>query len=63
MVNFTPEHSLEIRDIQVPDFSYGATPHETAQYFRSIGQPEKAEAAIRGAAGTPDKVVYILTQP
>lgn len=63
MVNFTPEHSLGIRDIQVPDFSHGATPHETAQYFRSIGQPEKAEAAIRGAAGTSDKVFYILTPP
>lgn len=63
MVNFAPGHSPETPDFVVPDFSRGATPHETAQYFRSIGQPEKAEAAIRGAAGTPDKVVYILTQP
>lgn len=63
MVNFSPEYSPETQQTQVPDFSRGATPHETAQYFRSIGQPEKAEAAIRGAAGTPDKVVYILTQP
>lgn len=63
MVNFTPGHSSEAPDFVVPDFSHGATPHETAQYFRSIGQPEKAEAAIRGAAGTPDKVFYILTQP
>jgi hypothetical protein len=63
MVNNTPEYSPEAVARQIPDFSHGATPHETAQYFRSIGQPEKAEAAIRGAAGTPDKVVYILTQP
>jgi hypothetical protein len=63
MVNFTPEYSPEAQQTQVPDFSRWATPHDTAQYFRSIGQPEKAEAAIRGAAGTPDKVFYILTQP
>lgn len=63
MVNFAPEHSSEIQQTQVPDFSHGATPHDTAQYFRFIGQPEKAEAAIRGAAGTSDKVFYILTPP
>jgi len=63
MVNFTPEYSWQNQERHVPDFSRGATPHETAQYFRWIGQPEKAEAAIRGAAWTPDKVVYILTQP
>lgn len=48
---------------EVPAFDKWATPHETANYFRKIGQPEKAEAAIRWAAGTPDKVVYILTPP
>ena len=63
MVNFIPGHSLETPDFTLPDFSRGATPHETAQYFRSIGQPKKAEAAIRGAAGTSDKVLYILTEP
>ena len=62
MVNFTPDF-WQNQDIHVPDFSRGATPHETAQYFRSIGQPEKAEAAIRGSAGTADKVFYILTPP
>lgn len=49
--------------LEVPAFDEWASPHETAKYFRKIGQPEKAEAAIRWAAGTPDKVVYILTPP
>jgi hypothetical protein len=52
-----------IEKLEVPRFEYGASPHETAEFFRKIGQPEKAEAAIRGAAQTPDKVVYILTDP
>ncbi len=49
--------------LSAPDFHHGATPHETAEFFRRIGQPERAEAAIRTADQTPDKVVYILTQP
>jgi hypothetical protein len=49
--------------LEVPAFDEWASPHETAKYLRKIGQPEKAEAAIRWAAGTPDKVVYILTDP
>lgn len=52
-----------IEKLEVPRFEDGASPHETAEFFRKIGQPEKAEAAIRGAAQTPDKVVYILTAP
>lgn len=52
-----------IEKLEVPRFEDGASPHETAEFFRKIGQPEKAEAAIRGAAQTPDKVVYILTKP
>ncbi|MBP7773534.1 hypothetical protein KA071_00380 [Candidatus Gracilibacteria bacterium] len=52
-----------IEKLEVPRFEDGASPHETAEFFRKIGQPEKAEAAIRGAAQTPDKVVYILTDP
>lgn len=52
-----------LEKLEVPAFDKWATPHETAEYFRKIGQPEKAEAAIRWAAGTPDKVVYILTDP
>mgnify|MGYP006913918270 FL=1 len=45
----------------MPRFEDGVSPHETAEFFRKIGQPKKAEAAIREAAKTPDKVVYILT--
>ncbi len=63
MVNFAPESPFDIPEMPVPDFSRGETAQKTAEYFRFIGQPEKAEAAIRGAAGTPDKVFYILTQP
>ena len=63
MVHFSSEDSPEAPNFTLPNFSDGATPHETAQYFRFIGQPKKAEAAIRGAAGTPDKVRYILTSP
>lgn len=46
---------------EMPRFEDGVSPHETAEFFRKIGQPKKAEAAIREAAKTPDKVVYILT--
>ena len=61
MDNFAPGHSPEIQNFTLPDFfSGGATPHEMAEYFRAIGEPEKAEAAIRGAAGTADKVFYII---
>lgn len=52
-----------LEKLEVPAFDKWATPHETAEYFRKIGQPEKAEAAIRWAAGTSDRVVYILTEP
>ena len=50
-----------IEKLEVPQFEDGASPHETAEFFRKIGQPEKAEAAIREAANTPSKVIYILT--
>jgi len=60
MVHFASEDIFDVPETPVPDFFRGATAHKTAEYFRSIGQPDKAEAAIRGAAGTPDKVIYIL---
>lgn len=63
MVNFSPEYSWQSQNIHEPDFSHGVTAQETAKYFRSIGQPEKAKAAILGAARTSNKVLYILTQP
>lgn len=47
--------------LDIPRFEDGVGAHETAEFFRKIGQPKKAEAAIREAARTPDKVIYILT--
>ena len=49
--------------LDIPRFEDGVGAHETAEFFRKIGQPKKAEAAIREAARTPDKVIYILTPP
>lgn len=52
-----------IERLETPRFDEWVGAQETAEFFRKIGQPEKAKAAIRWAAGTPDKVVYILTEP
>lgn len=62
MVDFSPDF-LANNAPELSDFSHGATPSETAAYFRSIGRPELAEAAVRGPANTPDSVFFILTQP